>query len=125
MSVYVNIPDIGAVEVTGKRCAMLACLRPGYYTHHTAAGASGCSSRTDDHRSCLTWLERGCPPADQRRTAVEWNFHAPDCEGPRLSENVAYGHAVRSTWGWIRCIRCQRMVPRQVVVLSRAERERP
>ncbi len=49
------------VFVREKQCRSKPCFRPGHYTHHTACGASGCSSRTDDNVSCLTRENHGCP----------------------------------------------------------------
>ncbi|MFH0806010.1 MAG: hypothetical protein V1901_03995 [Patescibacteria group bacterium] len=49
------------VNVNNRECRKLKCFVPGRYTHHTACGMSGCSSRTDENYSCLTRDNRGCP----------------------------------------------------------------
>lgn len=49
------------VEVKDKDCPKRACFYYGHYTHHTACGSSGCSSRTADDLSCLRRDNHGCP----------------------------------------------------------------
>ncbi len=41
------------VEVLDKNCPKRNCFYYGHYTHHSAAGYSGCSSWTDSELSCL------------------------------------------------------------------------
>jgi len=49
------------VEVLESECRKRRCLVIGRYTHHSAAGASGCSSWTNKKYSCLTRDNHGCP----------------------------------------------------------------
>jgi len=53
--------DRQLVEVRDRVCRHKPCLVVGRYTHHSAAGASGCSSWTDPNYSCLTRDNHGCP----------------------------------------------------------------
>jgi len=49
------------VDVNSRECRKKKCFIPGIYTHHSAAGMSGCSSWTDSNYSCLTRDNHGCP----------------------------------------------------------------
>ncbi len=49
------------VKVLDRDCPKRTCFRYGYYTHHNAAGYSGCFSRTDNSLSCLYRDNFGCP----------------------------------------------------------------
>lgn len=55
-----------SVNVNSLECKHYKCFVPGRYTHHTACGASGCSSRTADRLSCLTRDNRGCPEIKEK-----------------------------------------------------------
>jgi len=52
---------IVAVDVRDGRCPHLACFWAARHTVRSAAGASGCSSRTTDDYECGTREQRGCP----------------------------------------------------------------
>ena len=58
--------DLRNVDVRWPYCPMLDCFQPGYHTHYTPCGASGCSSRTDENLSCVRRDGRGCPPAERQ-----------------------------------------------------------
>jgi hypothetical protein len=110
--VQVNI-DGRLVEVAEPRCKDLACLRVGHFTHHSAAGASGCSSWTDPHLSCLTRDAHGCPPYEKRRFAAR---HAPDCTGPRYAWRLRRGGLNR-----VRCLGCNRLIVREAAFVEQQE----
>ena len=49
------------VEVNYCDCPKRSCFYYGYYTHHSAAGKSGCSSWSAKELSCLHRDNHGCP----------------------------------------------------------------
>ena len=51
ITVDVNYPD----------CPKRSCFYFGYYTHHSAAGYSGCSFWSEKELSCLRRDKQGCP----------------------------------------------------------------
>lgn len=55
------------VGVNHVDCKKLSCFIAGRYTHHSAAGLSGCSSWTDKNYSCLTRNNHGCPDIKTKR----------------------------------------------------------
>ena len=112
----VRVLDGRRVDVLGRPCIYLACLRPGYAIHRSATGASGCSSWTDARLACTRWIERGCPPSDQRHIASSRSFHALSCDKAR------YPFRVRTPRGVIRCMSCKSMIPR-VAILHDAAKE--
>ena len=100
--------DDRVVNVLGRECRWLDCLWVGHATHHSAAGASGCSSWTDDSLSCCRWYERGCPPSRDRRRREPRSFHAVGCAGARYDFKL---HK-RSDYGTILCRCCGSQIPR-------------
>jgi len=115
-SMIVRILDGRRVDVLGRPCVYLACLVPGYMTHHSAAGYSGCSSYTDSALTCRWRSERGCPPREERLIASARSFHALSCDKAR------YPFRVRTPRGVIRCMSCKSMIPR-VAILHDAAKE--
>lgn len=96
--------------VVSTRCRWLACLRPGFHTIRSAAGASGCSSRTDTHRSCVRWTDYGCPPVDERHTVWLEDIHQATTS-PRFAWRLrrASGGRMRCTCG------CGQLFPRWLI----------
>ena len=105
------------VDVTERQCPTYACFRPGHYTHRTSCGASGCSSRTDESLSCLTWYEHGCPLI--RVLAGPNRFHAASCTGAR------WPYRIRTALSnsWIRCLACKQRIPRSVAQAEQMTKE--
>jgi hypothetical protein len=64
--------DIRPVDVRASECPGLACFQMGRHTIRSAAGYSGCSSRSTDEWECATRERAGCPPEDSpaRRVRV-------------------------------------------------------
>lgn len=96
------------VEVVSQECRWLRCLRPGYHTIRSAAGASGCSARTETTLSCVRWTDYGCPPnAKERFKATLEDVH----EGrPRFAWCLQ-----KPGRGNVRCLCCHQLFPRWLV----------
>ena len=95
------------VEVINQLCRWMACLQVGRYTHHSAAGASGCSSWTEKGLCCLRNANQGCPPAE-RRFRVGANQVHP-CEQPRFAFTI---RTVTSPSQTVECLTCHQRVPK-------------
>ena len=58
--------DIKRVDVREPKCPTYGCFYPSRHTSYSAAGYSGCSSRTTDEWECGTRERQGCPPPDAK-----------------------------------------------------------
>jgi len=109
----INI-DGRRVDVLERACRWRTCLRVGRYTHRTAAGASGCSARTDENLSCLTRDERGCPQdffSRRKLTLEEAHSEGDNPDMPRFAWTVR-----KPSDRMIRCMcGCDRLFPRWMV----------
>lgn len=54
--------DLRPVDARDGRCPLRRCFQLHRHTIRSAAGASGCSSRTTEEWECATRDRRGCPP---------------------------------------------------------------
>ena len=67
--------DIRRVDVRAPTCPQLLCFYPSRHTTQSAAGASGCSSRSTQNWECGTRERQDCPPADHRRFSRNYSKH--------------------------------------------------